>query len=242
MVTRCDTCPLRKRSLFVEMTDEEIRQTQRFKVGELTVESGTPLLTEGAHSAQLFTVLSGMGLRYKMLENGRRQVTTFVLPGDLIGLQGAVMAEMSHTVEARSRMRLCVFDRAALWGFFKNSPSRAYDLTWLAASEEHFLGEALATVGQRTAEQAVAWALVRLWVRGLALDLVTDGRMALPYRQQDLADALGLSLVHTNKTLAKFRDRQLATWRDGMLVISDAEVLARIGLTTTEPTVKRPIL
>jgi CRP-like cAMP-binding protein len=242
MVTRCDICPLRKRGLFTQMSDDEIKHTQRFKVGELTVEAGTPLLTEGSHSAQLFTVLSGMGLRYKMLENGRRQVTTFVLPGDLIGLQGAVMGEMSHTAEARTRMRLCVFDRAALWDFFKTSPSRSYDLTWLAASEEHFLGEALATVGQRTAEQSVAWALVRLWVRGQALGLVDNGRMPLPYRQQDLADALGLSLVHTNKTLAKFRDRQLATWRDSMLTISDLDVLAHFGLTTTEPPATRPIL
>lgn len=242
MVTRCDICPLRKRGVFKQMSDDDIRQTQKFKVGELTVEAGTPLLTEGAHSAQLFTALSGMGLRYKTLENGRRQVTTFVLPGDLIGLQAAVMGEMSHTVEARTRMRLCVFDRAALWDFFKISPTRAYDLTWLAAAEEHFLGEALATVGQRTAEQSVAWALVRLWVRAEGLGMMENDRMPLPYRQQDMADALGLSLVHTNKTLAKFRERQLAVWRDGILNISDLDVLARLGMTTIEPPAMRPIL
>ncbi|MEM9794908.1 MAG: Crp/Fnr family transcriptional regulator [Pseudomonadota bacterium] len=242
MVTRCETCPLRRQNLFTKMSDEEVRQTQRFKVGELTIEPGTPLLTEGAHSAQLFTVMSGLGLRYKTLENGRRQVTTFVFPGDLIGLQAVVMGEMSHSVEARSRMRLCVFDRSTLWDFFKTSPARSYDLTWLAASEEHFLGEALATVGQRNAEEAVAWALVRLWVRGMALNLVDSSGMPLPFRQQDLADALGLSLVHTNKTLAKFRERQLATWRDGKLSVTDLEILARIGMTSTEPARVRPLL
>lgn len=242
MVTRCETCLLRKRDLFADMTDDEVRQSQKFKVGELTIEPGTPLLTEGAHSAQLFTVLSGLGLRYKTLENGRRQVISVVFPGDLIGLQGAVMGEMGHSVEARSRMRLCVFDRAALWDFFKSSPSRSYDLTWLAASEEHFLGEAMATVGQRTAEQAVAWALVKLWTRADGLGMVSNNHMPLPLRQQDLADALGLSLVHTNKTLAKFRERQLATWKEGSLAISDLNVLARIGLTEPVPSKARPIL
>lgn len=242
MVTRCEACPLRKRDLFTEMTDDEVRDTQRFKVGELTIEAGTPLLSEGSHSAQIFTVLSGVGLRYKTLENGRRQVTTFVFPGDLIGLQGAVMGEMNYSVEARSRMRLCVFDRAALWDFFKTSPERSYDLTWISCSEEHFLGEALTTVGQRTAEQAVAWALVRMWLRADALNMVEGNSMPLPFRQQDLADALGLSLVHTNKTLAKFRDRQLATWRDSQLTVSDLETLAQIGLTTTDPPPSRPLL
>ena len=242
MVTRCEACPLRSRRPFAKMSDETVRQTQRFKVGELLVEPGTPILTEGAHSAQLFTVLAGTGLRHKTLENGRRQVLTFVYPGDLIGLQGAVMGEMSHTVEARSRMRLCVFDRAALWDFFKHGPERAYDLTWIAATEEHFMGEALATLGQRTAEEAVAWALVKLWKRAESLEM-TDGRaMPLPFKQQDLADALGLSLVHTNKTLAKFRERQLAVWRDGRLQVNDLETLARIGMTDAEPAATRPLL
>ena len=242
MVTRCDRCPLRRRSVFSDMTEEEVRQTQRFKVGELTVEPGTPILTEGANSAQLFTVLSGMGLRYTTLENGRRQVLSFIFPGDLIGLQGAVMNEMSHTVEARSRMRLCVFDRAGLWDFFRSKPARAYDLTWIAATEEHFLGEALATVGQRTAEESVAWAIVRLWVRARGLDIVAGAAMPMPFKQQDLADALGLSLVHTNKTLAKFRDRQLAVWREGRLMVNDLSGLARIGMTTTESPALRPLL
>ncbi len=224
------------------MSDDEVRQTQRFKVGELTVEAGTPILTEGAHSAQLFTVLSGLGLRYSTLENGRRQVLSFVFPGDLIGLQGAVMAEMTHTVEARSRMRLCVFDRAALWNFLKHAPSRAYDLTWIAATEEHFLGEALTTVGQRTAEEAVAWALVKVWKRARALLLIDGSAMNLPFKQQDLADALGLSLVHTNKTLAKFRERQIATWRDGQLSVTDLDTLAAIGMVGTDDPPPRPLL
>ena len=242
MVTRCEACLLRRRRLFTAMSEEEVRRTQEFKVGELTVEPGTPILTEGSHSAQLFTVLTGVGIRYKTLENGRRQVLTFMFPGDLIGLQGAVMNEMTHTVEARSRMRLCVFDRAAMWDFFTASPSRSFDLIWIAAMEEHFLGEALATLGQRTAEESVALAIVRLWSKAVGLELVEGAAMPMPFKQQDLADALGLSLVHTNKTLAKFRERQLATWREGKLVVRDLEALARIAMVSVDDAPSRPLL
>ncbi len=242
MATRCENCPLRMKDAFVPLTPEEVRFMQKFKVGELVVEPGTTILMEGSNSPQLFTALHGLGLRYKILEDGQRQVINFVLPGDFLGLQAGVMGEMGHSVEATTRMTLCVFDRNGLWALYKNHPQRAFDLTWLAAREERTLGEVLATVGQRTALAAVSWVLLRLSQRAERLGLFRNGAMALPYRQQDLADALGLSLVHTNKTLAKLRDRQLAFWNDGRLVVHDMAELARLAGVDLAPGRARPLI
>ncbi|MDW4499905.1 Crp/Fnr family transcriptional regulator [Sulfitobacter sp. D35] len=242
MAVDCSNCPLRELDVFMAFSAEEIRFMERFKVGELNIDAGTTILLEGSNSPQLFTVLKGQGLRYKLLEDGRRQVLNFVFPGDLIGLQAGIMGEMGHSVEATSQMSLCVFDRGGIWSLFKSYPERAYDLTWLAASEEHFLGETLAVVGQRTAIQAVAWALVRLYERAGSLGMLKNGNMPLPYRQQDLADALGLSLVHTNKTLARLRDLQLANWTEGELHINDIEKLAELAVSAREGERRRPLL
>ena len=242
MVTTCEKCPLRRRDHFAPMTAEDVSVMQRFKVGELVVDPGTPILMEGSNSPQLFTALHGMGLRYKYLENGKRQVVNMILPGDFIGLQAGVMGEMGHSVEATTKMTLCVFDRSAFWSFFKEHPKRAYAITWLGAVEEHFLGDALTTVGQRNALQSVAWALTKLYQRGEALGMIENGRMSLPYRQQDLADALGLSLVHTNKTLASLKKSQLAHWNDGVLSVSDVDALAQIALIDDVSLPQRPIM
>ncbi len=215
---------------------------QRFKVGELVVDAGTPILMEGSNSPQLFTALHGMGLRYKLLADGKRQVVNMIFPGDFIGLQAGVMGEMGHSVEATTKMTLCVFDRSEFWSFFKERPDRAFSLTWLAAIEEHFMGDALTTIGQRTALQAVAWALSRLFIRADALGMVTNGTMKLPYIQQDIADALGLSLVHTNKTLSVLRSRQLAHWTDGTLRVPDLATLAEIAMLDDLSARKRPIM
>lgn len=215
---------------------------QRFKVGELVVDAGAPILMEGSNSPQLFTALHGMGLRYKFLENGKRQVVNMIFPGDFIGLQAGLMGEMGHSVEATTKMTLCVFNRSAIWNFFKDNPERAFAITWLAAVEEHFLGDALATVGQRSAIQAISWALAKMFLRGQSLGLVNNGQMAMPYRQQDLADALGLSLVHTNKTLGALKGRQLAHWSDGVLSISDIDALAKVALLDDTSIQVRPIL
>lgn len=242
MATRCENCPLRRLSLFKAFTESELRFMNRFKAGELTVDPGTPLLIEGSNAPQLYTALRGMGLRYKTLVNGRRQVVNFLYPGDFIGLQAGVMGEMQHSVESTTRMTLCVFDRKEFWRFFRDQSERAYDVTWLAAVEEHFLGEALTSVGQRTAIERVAWALVRIWRRGRALGMLVQGSMAMPYRQQDLADALGLSLVHTNKTLARLRERQMVSWSGGILRIADVEALARIAEMEIEAEPVRPLM
>lgn len=242
MAVKCETCPLRRQKAFLPMSAAEVSFMQRFKVGELIVEAGAPILMEGSNSPQLFTALRGMGVRYKTLQNGRRQVISFVMPGDFVGMQAGIMGEMGHGVDATTAMTLCVFDRSAIWDLFRNHPERAFDLTWIASSEEHFLGEALATVGQRTAIEAIAWALLRLFLRGRSLGLLHNNVMPLPFRQQDLADALGLSLVHTNKTLATLRDRQLASWHDGELQINDLQALADIAETDIEKQPRRPLL
>ncbi|WP_099825234.1 Crp/Fnr family transcriptional regulator [Oceaniglobus indicus] len=242
MATNCTNCPLRGLDLFVPLTEDEVAFMKRFKTGELTVQKGTQILMEGSNSPQLFTVLRGMGLRYKMLEEGRRQVVNFAFPGDFIGLQAGIMGEMKHSFEASTKMTLCVFARSDIWNVFKNQPQRAFDMTWSSAAEEHFLGDALASIGQRTAIERIAWAMVRIFRRAEALNMTQGQSMPMPYRQQDLADALGLSLVHTNKTLAKLRDRQLASWSDGTLRLMNVEKLAQLAQVDLEQEERRPLM
>jgi CRP/FNR family transcriptional regulator, anaerobic regulatory protein len=226
MTTPCRECPLRKKECFSDMTSDEVRFMERFKSGELKVAPGTTILMQGSSSPQLFTVLEGMGLRQMTTRDGARQVLNFVLPGDFIGLQAGLIGEMQHSVEATTAMTLCVFRREDLWKLFQSHPGRAFDLTWLAAMEERFLGEAITTVGQRPAIERVAWALARLYRRLSALGLERDeGAVPLPYRQQDLADALGLSLVHTNKTLRRLQERQILCWSQGVLRALDPQAL-----------------
>ena len=242
MATPCAQCPLRTKALFKPFSEEDVRAMQRFKAGELVIEAGTRLLVEGSNAPQLYTALRGMGLRYKLLRSGRRQVINLLYPGDFIGLQAAMMGEMQHSVEATTRMTLCVFDRTEFWRFLRANPERAYDVIWIAAIEEHFLGEALASVAQRPATERIAWALVRIFRRGQATGLTYGPNMPLPYRQQDLADALGLSLVHTNKTLAKLRERQLASWSDRTLQVNDLDALEAIAQTGNGPEPMRPLM
>lgn len=241
MTTPCTDCPLRCQPMFQPMSAEEIAFMQVFKSAEVEVPAGQVLLWEGQPSPWLFSVLRGQGLRSKMLPDGDRQVVNFVFPGDFIGLQSGVMGEMKHSVEATTDMTLCRFARVDLWRVFRDQPARAFDLTYLAATEEHFLGEALLTLGQRDATSRLAWALLRLWRRAVATGMQGPRGVPLPWRQRDLADALGLSLVHTNKTLARLRILGAAHWSGGYLAVPDPALLADLAQEEDGAATPRPL-
>jgi CRP-like cAMP-binding protein len=233
---------LRQKPLFVPFTAEELAFMRQFKMGEEVVAPRTTVLSQGERSPVLYTVLSGFGTRSLLLENGRRQVINFVMPGDFLGLQAGIMGEMRHSVHAVTEMVLCRFSRSRLWDLFRNRPDRAYDLTWIAAIEEHFLGETIATLGQRNALERMAWALTRIWQRLSAVGLQRGDSVPLPYRQHDMADALGMSLVHTNRVVATLRARDLATWSGGTLRIHDLPALSDIAGIPLQREAQRPIL
>lgn len=242
MTTDCANCPLRRRPAFQPFSDAELAFMRRFKAGELTVGPRTTVLLQAAASPQIFTALKGWGVRYTLLPDGGRQVINFVMPGDLVGLQAGLLGEMQHSVDSLTDMTLCVFARADLWELFRNSPSRAYDITWLAAREEHFLGDMLATVGRRSGLERVAWGLATLFRRARQRQLTQDDRMPMPFRQQDLADAFGLSLVHTNKTLSQLRARGLVSIGGGVLTIRDLPALEAIAKMEPETMAPRPLI
>jgi CRP/FNR family transcriptional regulator, anaerobic regulatory protein len=242
VATDCLNCQLRCRPLFTAMSADEVAFMQRFKSGEATVPAGVEILSQGQKSAVLQTVLSGMAVRSVLLQDGRRQVISFVFPGDLIGLQSGLMGEAQHSVTAVSEMTLCTFPRGKVWDLFTNQPARAYDLTWIAAVEEHFLGETVATLGQRDATERVAWAMVRVWRRLVALGLERQGSVPFPFRQQDLADALGLSVVHTNRRIVALRQANLAEITGRRLVMHDHAQLSRIAQLDMDREDVRPIL
>ncbi|MBX9453803.1 MAG: Crp/Fnr family transcriptional regulator [Neoaquamicrobium sediminum] len=224
----CEKCPLAGRDVFRKFKPKELDFVSRFKRGELSVDKGATVLAEGTRNPHLYTVLIGWGFRYKLMSDGRRQIVNYVLPGDLIGLQGTLMDEIQHSVEALSPMTLCVFERGELMSLYREHPELAYDVTWLASREECMLDENLLSVGRRSALERLAYLIAFLTSRARAVGMF-NGTATLPITQQHFADTLGLSLVHTNKTIRKLIDRKLVRWRDGGCEVLDADQLAELS-------------
>jgi CRP-like cAMP-binding protein len=227
---------------FRDFTPHELSFVSGFKVGELVAEAGASILAEGAHSAQLFTVLSGWAFRYKTLTDGRRQVLNYLLPGDLVGLQASMFGQLEHAVEALSPLMLCVFQRDRLEELYRNHPGLSFDVTWLASREERMLDEHLLSIGRRSALERSAYLIAYLHWRADSVGLVGRKPLAIPITQTHVADTLGLSTVHTNKTLRKLVEKKLILWRDRSCLVLDPQALRDIAEWEPEPDVKRPFI
>jgi CRP-like cAMP-binding protein len=237
----CEQCPLRVLPQFRPFSADELRFVSTFKRGELIAEPGSLVLSEGSHSAQLFTVLSGWAFRFKTLEDGRRQILNYALPGDLLGLQGSVAGEMDHSVEALSPVVLCVFQRNEIATLFRRQPGLAFDITWLAAREERMLDDNLLSIGRRNAVERAAYLIVFMYQRATGAGFAGK-KLLIPITQQHVADTLGLSVVHTNKTLRKLADRGLIKWYDKACEVLDEKGLLELSGWTGPERRKRPFI
>ena len=104
---------------------------------------------------------------------------------------------------------------------YKDFPSLAFDITWLAAREEQFIDEHLVSLGRRSALERTAYLLLHLYVRADEVGLTKNGTIQFPFTQQHLADTLGMSLVHTNKTLKRLLMMKAIRWKDRVFEILD---------------------
>ncbi|MGH6663569.1 MAG: Crp/Fnr family transcriptional regulator [Pseudolabrys sp.] len=227
--TPCEQCPLRRRKALRAFAPEELAYVKQLKSDELRVEAGASFLRQGASSEYLYTVLSGWAFRYRMLDDGRRQILNYALPADMVGLQGTLMREMEHSVEALTPVVLCMFPRSKLWDLYGRFPSLAFDITWLAAREERLIDENLVSLGRRTALERTAYLLLHLYARAEEAGLIEDRTIQFPFTQQHLADTLGMSLVHTNKTLKRLSASKAVRWKDRMFEILDHDALVAIA-------------
>ncbi len=200
------------------------------------------LIFEGQRNSQLFTLYSGWAFRFKTLPDGRRQILNFLLPGDLVGLQHEFGGDADYGVELLTDCALCVFDNKMLFSMYSADPRLGYDITWLAANQESHVDQNLLTAGQRTALERVASLLVQLYRRMEHIGEMQAGSIVFPLTQQHMADALGLSLVHTNKTLKRLGQFNLHKIKEGRLYIKDVSELAKVAQYFEKPPTKLPLL
>lgn len=219
----CLSCPLLSCKGLRPLDKNQLKFMDSFKQGEFRIDKGTQSLVQGSISPHVYTLLEGVLFRYRILEDGRRQIVNYVFPGDLIGLQGALDDPLMHGCEAISPAVLCVFPRDRMVELIADQPRLGFDLVWLAAKEESALEEHLVAVGRRTAKERMVYLALFLIERAEATGLLKKGAFEITITQGQISDTLGLSLVHTNRTLQALRKMGLVHWTLSSISIPDIE-------------------
>lgn len=195
-------------------------------VNHRSVAPGREIYAEGESCDSIFVVLDGWAIQHQILEDGRRQILDFALPGALLGLQTAGEDVMSHTAECLTTVTVAAIPRAQLPQLFERNPKFALRFTLLAAETINSAYQTLTDVGRRTAREAVAHILLRLYLRigagqdGQAGDGAADV-VDFPLTLEHIGDALGLTGVHICRTLRSLREDNIVHLSRGKLRIMD---------------------
>lgn len=188
------------------------------------------LFREGDSPDQINLILAGWACRYKQLEDGRRQIIAFFLPGDLCDTHVFVLREMDHSIGTLSQVSLAEISRDAMTAITEQHPRITQALWWEMLVTNAVQREWTVNIGQRTATERLGHLFCELFLRMRAVDLTDGSTCELPITQVDLADALGLSNVHVNRVLQELRAGGLVILRGRHLTIPDLAALKAASL------------
>jgi len=189
------------------------------------VASHKNIIAEGQVPDEVHLVLEGLACRFKVMKNGRRQILAFLVPGDFCDLHVAILGNMDHGIATLTPCTMVEISTTTVEELTSNHPKIARALWWATLVDEAVLREWLVNIGQRPANQRLAHLLCELLVRLQTVGGASDNSYSLPITQEEMGDALGLSIVHVNRTLQAMRRAGLITLKNTLLVIKDVERL-----------------
>jgi CRP-like cAMP-binding protein len=194
-----------------------------------SMEAGFDLIREGATPTECCFVIDGLLCRYATTGEGGRQIVSFHIPGDLPDRDSLHLAQMDHSVGTLSAARVAFIPHAAVVRLIENFPNLAVAMWRDSVVDGGVYRQWLTSVGRRTSRQRLAHLICETFARMQAVGLADADHFQFPVTQNQLADALGLSAVHINRTLQELRREGLVSWKGPVVTISDQAALRHVG-------------
>jgi CRP/FNR family transcriptional regulator len=219
----CAACDVRGLTFCAGLAPEDIGRISAI-VTRQKLPAHQTLFHEGDAAEYVYNLTRGAMKLYKLLPDGRRQITGFLLAGDFLGLAGK--DGYSYSAETVTDVDLCRFSRRKLDALFEQYPQLERRMLKLATDELIAAQDQMLLLGRRTAAEKVASFLLRLCererVRGQP-----GNPVSLPMTRGDIADYLGLTIETVSRTLSQLKRDKLIH----QLSLSELELLDEERLT-----------
>jgi len=206
---------------------------------DLSFRKREDLIVHGSEFRNLCFVKDGYAIRYRLLRSGKRQILKLILPGDVIGFPVSFFDRSSCAVVAVSELTYAVCPFDAYIRLCYEQPQFGLVLSWLAAQEAATYADHIVNLGRRTPTERLAHLLLEIHARLQEVGLADEASFDLPFSQEVMADALGLSVPHLNRVIQQLRAEQLIASNARRIDLADMAGLQR--LAQYEPIVLTPI-
>ncbi len=196
---------------------DDVKALSRVLNRRLTVKKGQDVIVQGYEYKGLDIVESGFGIRYMLLHKGGRQIINTVLPGDIAGFPASFFDRSIFSVTAVTKMGLYRISFDTLVDLCKARPNIAIALIWFAAREASIYAHHIVDAGRRSPLERIAHFLLEMQVRFQAIGHGSDDAFEMPFSQEGIGDAVGLSAPHVNRMLSELK-------REGLIAIQGREI------------------
>ena len=202
-----DNILARRLTNFVALSRKELKHLAELQYNPLEVERGQLLLQDGQTEPKAFILHAGWGCSYKLLPNGSRQIISFALAGEIAGLRSMFLRKADHSFSSLTNTTVNVVERAHIMRCVAEFPRLRAALLWAASRDAAMVVEHLVSIGRRNALERTAHLFMELAERMRPIGQNTATEFECPLSQFVLADALGLTSIHVNRTLRDLRER-----------------------------------
>ena len=220
---------LRKLNSIATLDHEDQIAVDRLPLQLIDLKADQDIVREGDRPSRSCFLLSGMACWFKVTGEGRRQILSFQISGDLPDIQSIHLATLDSTLTTISPCRVAFVQHEALLEICAKRPNVANAFWRMTLIDAAVFREWVANVGSRQALGRIAHLLCELVTRIRAVGLADKFVCELPVTQTELADATGLSTVHVNRTLQSLRKQKLIHWKDSQLEVLDWAGLQEAG-------------
>lgn len=187
----------------ITLSAEECAALEQLQARRAVLHEGQFLVRDGELLTAAFILCAGAAIRYRITMAGRRQILGISLPGDAIGLQVNFQSTAIADVAALCETEVALIEPERILDLYRHHPVLAAGIDWLTVYNFNILSEHNVSLGARPARERVLHFLLELWSRLAQIGVARPDGFDLPLTQRQIADAMGLSVVHTNKTLKR---------------------------------------
>lgn len=204
-----------------ELSPQEIAVLAGITNQTRLIEAHQDIIQEGERPEAVILITQGLACRYKVLANGARQNMALLVPGDFCDLHVAILDVMDHSIATVSACTVVEIPRHVILDLTTRYPQIARALLWCTLVDEGTLREWILNLGQRGADKRMAHLFCELLIRLQVVGLATDTSFELPLNQLEIGETLGISAVHTNRTLQALRDDGLVEFSRRRITVPD---------------------
>jgi CRP-like cAMP-binding protein len=166
-----------------------------------SLDPGQYVVREGDRTENSCLLRSGYVYRHKIVGDGSRQILAIHMSGDMVDLQNSLLRTADHSVQALTHSEVAFIPRGSIQALAASNPAVGLAMWLDTLVDASVFREWMANVGRRDARTRTAHLLCEFALRQEWAGLGQRGRYTLPMTQEQLADTLGLTAVHVNRTL-----------------------------------------